>query len=118
MRQLRLGSPNPSSSHLPPAPLRPRRTHSEAVARINAILGTSSRSMPVVNNASPSASVDTNGDVVVRTGTRTITFAATMTSEQRQEVLRGLLVRRKRRDNQIGSDTITQPGATVQVRAR
>lgn len=116
MRQLHLRSPNPSSSHLPPA--RPRRTHAEAVARVNAILGTSSRSMPGVNSASPSAKVDTNGDVVVRTGSRTITFSGSMTSEQRQEVLRGLLVRRKRREGPSGSDTITQPGATLQVPAR
>ena len=116
MRQLHLRSPNPSSSHLPPA--RPRRTHAEAVARVNASLGTSSRSMPGVNNASPSAMLDTNGDVVVRTGARVITFSGAMTSEQRHEVLRGLLGRRKRRDGPNGSDTITQPGTLVQVRTR
>ena len=113
MQRLDLGSPNRSSSHLPPAPARPRRTSAEAMAIVErAMAGHYSGPARGHDYRSIQATVTGDGSVVVRTANRTITFAPGLTARDRDAILS--IRNRRRRDNDLEDiEVSTLPGTGV-----
>jgi len=113
MQRLNLGSPNRSSSHLPPAPARPRRTHAEAIALVQqAMAGHDSAPARGADYRAIQTAVAGDGSVIVRTGNRTITFAPGVTARDRDAILS--IRNRRRRDNDTEDiEVSTIPGTSV-----
>ena len=111
MQRLNLGSPNKSSSHLPPA--RPRRTRAEAIAIVEqAMAGHYSVPTRGHDYRAIQTSVTGDGSVVVRTANRTITFAPGLTARDRDAILS--IRNRRRRDNDTEDiEVSTIPGTSV-----
>ena len=108
MQRLNLGSPNKSSSHLPPQPTRPSRSRAEAIAVLASHLN---------RNAAPRTSLDTatstaSGTTVFRSGDRTIAFDASVSPIQRSEILKSLT---KRRPTGTRGETMLTKGASIEA---
>ena len=113
MQRLNLGSPNRSSSHLPPAPARPRRTRAEAIAIVEqAMAGNYSAPARGGDYRAVQTAVADDGSLVVRTANRTITFAPSMSARDRDAVLS--IRNRRRRDADLEDiEVSTVPGTGV-----
>ena len=111
MQRLNLGSPNKSSSHLPPD--RPRRTRADAIAIVEqAMAGNYSAPARGGDYRAVQTSVTGDGSLVVRTANRTITFAPGMTARDRDAILS--IRNRRRRDNDLEDiEVSTLPGTLV-----
>ena len=113
MQRLNLGSANKSSSHLPPAPARPRRTRADAIAIVEqAMAGNYSAPARGGDYRAVQTAVAGDGSVIVRTGNRTITFAPGLTARDRDAILS--IRNRRRRDNDTDDiEVSTVPGTSV-----